>query len=94
MGGDLSAGYHPSEIGGDRDGDAISLIEIQIARSESPRFTLDAVFDADYDSGLRRGSCPKDFSSICSEQVFWSLVALFWAISVLRACQNARPVQQ
>ena len=81
MGGDLSAGYHPSEIGGDRDGDAISLIEIQIARSESPRFTLDAVFDADHDSDLRRGSCSREFSSICSEQVFWSLVALLWAIS-------------
>ena len=65
---------------------------MQIPRSESPRCTLDAVFDADYDSGLKRGSCPQDFSSIFSEQVFWSLVALFWAISVLRACQNARPV--
>ena len=64
MGGDLSAGYHPSEIGGDRDGDAISLIEMQIARYESPRFILDAVFEADHDSGLRRGSCPRDFSSI------------------------------
>ena len=30
----------------------------------------------------------------CSKQVFLSLVALFWAISVLRACRNARPVQQ
>ena len=90
----MSAGYTPSEIGGDRDGDAISLIEIQIARSESPRFTLDAVFDADHDSDLRRGSCSREFSSICSKQVFWSLEALFWASSVLRACQNARRVQQ
>ena len=66
---------------------------MQIARSESPRFILDAVFDADHDSGLRRGSYPRNFSSICGEQVFWSLVALFWAISVLRACQNAPRVQ-
>ena len=55
LGGAMSAGYTPSELGGDRDGDAISLIEMQIARSGSPRFIIDAVSYADYDSGLRRG---------------------------------------
>ena len=51
----MSAGYPPP-----RSGEIViemqSLIENQIARSESPRFILDADFDADHDSGLRRGS--------------------------------------
>ena len=37
--GNMSAGFQPSEIGGDIDCDAISLIEMRIPIFESPRFT-------------------------------------------------------